>query len=129
MVLEAPLIAMVLGWQSALVEVVSGGSVKGVLGLCAGWAWIYTGFTYWFEIAWMSIWAALALRTAALPRWVALLGGVAALGLLFNSAVLVLRLADNYTLIPTVFLVAWMRCTSVFLLLGWNQPASVEDHV
>jgi len=124
MVLEAPLIAIELGLQSALVQVVSGGSDNGVLALFAGWDWIYNGFTYWFEIAWMSIWAALALRTAALPRWVALLGGVAALGLLFNSAVLVLRLADNYTLIPTVFLVAWMLCTSVYLLRGGNQAAA-----
>jgi hypothetical protein len=121
MVVEAPLIAIELGLQSALVQVVSGGRDNGVMALFASWDWIYNGFTYWFEIAWMSTWAALAIRTRALPRWVAVLGAVTALGLLFNSAVLVLRLADNYTLIPTLFLVVWMFSTSVYLLRGGNQ--------
>ena len=121
MLLEAPLIAIQIALQAALVQVATSGTDSGVLALFAGWDWIYNGSTYWFEVTWMAAWAFLALRTGALPKWVAIAGGIAALGLLFNSTVLTFRLPDSYTLVPTAVLAIWMVATLTHLARGGTQ--------
>ena len=121
MVLEAPLIAIQIALQAALVQVATSGTDSGVLAVFAGWDWIYNGSTYWFEVTWMAAWAFLALRTGALPKWVAIAGGIAALGLLFNSTVLTFRLPDSYTLVPTAVLVIWMVAALTHLARGGTQ--------
>ncbi|MEP7104308.1 MAG: DUF4386 family protein [Chloroflexota bacterium] len=119
--LEAPLIAVDLGLQSALVQVVGSGSPEGALALFASWDWIYNEMTYWFEATWMLLWAALALRTGALPAWIGVAGVAASIGLLFNSAALMLRVPDIYTLVPTAILVVWMAATVVYLVRGGRR--------
>ena len=121
MLLEAPLIAIQIALQAALVQVATSGTDSGVLALFAGWDWIYNGSTYWFEVAWMATWAFLALRTGALPKWVAIAGGIGAIGLLFNSTVLTLRLPDASTLVPTAVLAIWMVATVSHLARGGTQ--------
>jgi len=122
MLLETPLLVVGVGLQSALVQLVnSGPAPAGTLALFATWDWIYNSFTYWFEAAWMSMWAGIALRTRALPRWIGLVGAAAAAGLLFNSTVLMLGLSDNLTLIPTAGLIVWMASTSVYLVRGGEK--------
>ena len=121
MLLEAPLIAVEIALQAALVQTVASGTDNGVLALFAGWDWIYNGSTYALETTWMAVWAFLGLRTSALPKWVVVAGAAAALGLLFNSTVLTFRVPDSYTLIPTALLAAWMVGALTHLARGGTQ--------
>ena len=122
MLLETPLLVVDVGLQSALVQLVnSGPAPAGTLALFAAWDWIYNSFTYWFEAAWMSMWAGLTLRTLVLPRWIGVVGAATAVGLIFNSTALMLGLSDNLTLIPTAGLIVWMASTSVYLVRGGRK--------
>ncbi|WP_426997662.1 hypothetical protein [Pseudarthrobacter sp. N5] len=120
-VLEAALIAIQIALQAALVQVVTSGTDGGVLALFASWDWIYNGSTYWFEVTWMAAWAFIALRTGALPKWIAIAGGIGATSLLFNTTVLTFRIPDSYTLVPTAVLVVWMVATLTHLARGGTQ--------
>lgn len=121
-VVESGLLAVMLGLQSAMVQLVTAGAPDGaLLSVFAGWDWLYNSVTYWFEFGWMFMLAGVAYRAQALPAWMTIIGSIAAFGLLFNSTALLLRVPDIYTMIPTAFFAAWFVCTSVYLLRGGSE--------
>jgi hypothetical protein len=119
-VAATPLYLLDAGLQSAMVQLVSAGEAgrPALLGVFAAWDWIYNSFTYFFEVGYMAAWAVVAWRTSALPRWIAVVGGVTALGHLFNSQVLMSHLSDDLTLIPTAFFFLWFIGAGVYLARG-----------
>src|SRR5439155_9447149 len=92
----------------------------------ASWDWIYNSFTYFFEAGYMAAWAIAAWRSGALPRWIAVIGGATAIGHVFNSQVLVSRMSDDLTLIPTAFFVVWFVSTGTYLVRGGEGAAQVR---
>ncbi len=124
-VAAAPLYAISSALQSAMTQLVSAGAADGsVLGVFASWDWIYNSMAYWFEAGFMAAWALAAWKTRSLPGWVAVVGGVTAVGHLFNSQVLLSHLSDNLTLIPTVFFFVWFVSAGVYLVRGGRTADS-----
>ena len=119
-VAAAPLYALSAGMESAMVQLAAAGESArpALLGVFAAWDWTYNSFTYFFEAGYMAGWAIAAWRLGALPRWIAVVAGLTALGHLFNSQVLMSRLSDNLTLIPTALFVLWFVSTGVYLVRG-----------
>jgi hypothetical protein len=119
-VAAAPLYLLDAGLQSAMVQLVSAGEADrvAVLGVFAAWDWVYNSFAYFFEVGYMAAWAIVAWRSRALPVWIAAIGGVTALGHLFNSQVLMSGLNDDLTLIPTAFFFLWFVSTGIYLVRG-----------
>ena len=115
-----PLYTLSVGLQAAMVQLVAAGDAGrgALLGVFASWDWVYNGFAYFFEAAYMAVWAIVAWRVDALPRWVVIVGAVTAVGHVFNSQVLLTRLPDELTLIPTVLFFAWLVGAGVFLVRG-----------
>lgn len=113
-----PLYAIGSGLESAMVQLVAAGDAgkPALLGVFAAWDWIYNSVAYWFEAGYMAAWAIVAWKSRALPRWIAAIGGLTALGHLFNSQVLVSGLSDNLTLIPTAIFLAWFVAAGVHLV-------------
>ncbi len=120
-----PLYALGVGLQSAMVQLVSAGDVGrgALLGVFASWDWIYNSFAYFFEAGYMAAWAIVAWKSGALPRWITVLGGVTAVGHVFNSQVLLSHLPDELTLIPTIFFIAWFFGAGVFLSRGGRSTS------
>lgn len=115
-----PLYALGAGLQAAMVQLVAAGEAGrgGLLAVFASWDWVYNSVAYFFEAAYMAAWAIAAWRVDALPRWVVIVGGITAVGHLFNSQILLSRLPDELTLIPTVLFIAWFVGAGVFLVRG-----------
>ena len=105
--------------------VAAGESGRGtLLGIFSAWDWIYNSFTYFFEAGYMAGWAFAAWKSGALPRWLAAVGAITAVGHVFNSQVLMAHLSDDLTLIPTAFFFLWFVGTGVYLVRGGK--ASVD---
>ena len=115
-----PLYGLSAGLESAMVQLVAAGPAGrgALLGVFASWDWVYNSFAYFFEAGYMAGWAFVAWRTGALPRWLAIVGGVTAAGHLFNSQVLMSHLRDELTLVPTLFFFAWFVSAGVYLARG-----------
>lgn len=122
----APLYAISSALQSAMAQLVSAGAEGDyLLGVFASWDWIYNSLTYWFEAGFMAAWAIAAWKTRSLPRWVAVVGGLTAVGHLFNSQVLVSHMSDTLTLIPTVLFFVWFVSAGVYLVRGGRATGPV----
>ena len=123
-----PLYAIGSGLESAMVQLVAAGDAgkPALLGVFAAWDWIYNSVAYWFEAGYMAAWAIVAWKSGALPRWIAAIGGITALGHLFNSQVLVSGLSDDLTLIPTAIFLAWFVAAGVHLVrvAGSESPVA-----
>ncbi|MEO7664417.1 MAG: hypothetical protein ABIV26_04770 [Candidatus Limnocylindrales bacterium] len=123
-----PLYAIGSGLESAMVQLVAAGDAgkPALLGVFVAWDWIYNSVAYWFEAGYMAAWAVVAWKSGALPRWIAAIGGLTALGHLFNSQVLVSGLSDDLTLIPTAMFVAWFITAGVhlFRVAGSARPVA-----
>ncbi len=119
-VAAVPLYALSAGLESAMAQLVAAGEPgrSALLGVFAAWDWTYNGFTYFFEAGYMAGWAIVAWRIGALPRWIAAVGGVAAVGHVFNSQVLMSHLSDDLTLIPTAFFFLWFVSAGIYLVRG-----------
>lgn len=115
-----PLYAISTGLESAMVQLVAAGDAgrPALLGLFAAWDWIYNSVAYWFEAGYMAAWAFVAWKSGVLPRWVAAVGAITAVGHLFNSQVLLSGMSDDLTLIPTAFFLVWFLAAGVHLLRG-----------
>lgn len=113
-----PLYAIGSALESAMAQLVAAGDAgePALLGVFAAWDWIYNSAAYWFEAGYMAAWAIVAWKSGALPRWIAAIGGLAALGHLFNSQVLVSGLSDDLTLIPTAIFLVWFIASGVHLV-------------
>ncbi|MBI4202601.1 MAG: hypothetical protein HY532_05760 [Chloroflexi bacterium] len=111
-----PLGLAVLGLQMAMVQVVDTPSQDGLLGLFAAWDWIYNSTFYWLEVGWMAAFNLAALRLAALPRWIAVLGLIVPLFHAFHTSVLMLGLSDQLTLPGTALFMVWFVATGVYLV-------------
>ena len=124
----APLYLLAAGLESAMVQLVSAGDAGrgALLGVFAAWDWAYNSFAYFLEAGYMAAWAIVAWRSGALPRWIAAIGGLTAVGHLFNSQVLMSHLSDNLTLIPTAFFLVWFISTGVYLVRGGKARALRE---
>jgi hypothetical protein len=124
-VAATPLYALSAGLESAMVQLASAGPAAhaSLFGVFAAWDWIYNGFAYFFEAGYMAGWAIVAWRSGALPRWIAVVGGLVAIGHLFNSQVLMSHLADELTLVPTALFLLWFISTGVYLLRGGQSAA------
>ena len=125
-----PLYAIGSGLESAMVQLVAAGDAgkPALLGVFAAWDWIYNSVAYWFEAGYMAAWAIVAWKSGALPRWIAAIGGLTALGHLFNSQVLVSGLSDDLTLIPTAIFLAWFIAAGVHLVRvagSWSPVPAV----
>ena len=123
-----PLYALSAGLESAMVQLVAAGETEraSLLGVFASWDWIYNSFTYFFEAGYMAAWAIVAWRSGALPRWIAVIGGATAVGHVFNSQVIVSRMSDDLTLIPTAFFFVWFVSTGIYLVRGGEGAAHVR---
>src|SRR6266542_2325929 len=130
MVAAAPLYVLAAGLESAMVQLVSAGEAGRVslLGVFAAWDWVYNGFAYFFEAGYMAGWAIVAWRTGALPRWIAVVAGIAAVGHLFNSQVLMSHLSDDLTLVPTAFFFIWFVGTGIYLVRGGRAIGHGRDY-
>ncbi len=126
-VAAVPLYALSVGLQSAMVQLVAAGDAgrDAVFGVFAAWDWAYNSFAYFFEAGYMAAWAIVAWRLDALPRWVVVVGAVTAVGHVFNSQVLLTRLPDELTLVPTVLFLAWFVGAGVFLVRGGRAAREV----
>ena len=103
-----------------MVQLVAAGEAgrAALLGVFAAWDWTYNSFAYFLEAGYMAGWAIVAWRLGALPRWIAATGGIVAVGHVFNSLVLMSRLADSLTLIPTAFFLVWFVSAGIYLVRG-----------
>ncbi|GAC1618854.1 MAG: hypothetical protein NVS9B1_27690 [Candidatus Dormibacteraceae bacterium] len=126
-VAACPLYALAVGLESAMVQLAAAGDAgrSALLGVFAAWDWTYNSFAYFFEAGYMAGWAIVAWRLNALPRWIAALGAITAVGHLFNSQVLLSHLSDNLTLIPTATFLLWFVSTGIFLARGGRRPGPV----
>ena len=113
-----PLYALSAGLESAMAQLAAAGETgrAALFGVFAAWDWTYNSFAYFFEAGYMGAWAIVAWRTRSLPRWIAGIGGVTALDHLFNSQVLMSRLPDELTLIPTAVFFVWFVSTGIYLV-------------
>ena len=127
-VAAVPLYALSAGLESAMVQLVAAGELGrgSLLGLFSAWDWIYNSFTYFFEAGYMAGWAFVAWRSGALPRWLAAVSGVTAVGHLFNSQVLMSHLSDDLTLIPTALFFLWFVGTGIYLVRGGAAASEVR---
>jgi hypothetical protein len=123
----APMYAVSGALEPAMVQLVGAGeSGSGLLAVFVAWDWIYNSFAYFFEFAYMAAWAVVVWQTRALPRWIAALGALTAVGHLFNSQVLLSGMSDTLTLIPTVVFIVWFIATGIYLLRGGALRGSEE---
>ncbi len=111
-----PLGLVEVGLQMALVSLAGSGATDGLLSTFAAWDWVYNSMFYWLEVGWVGCLNLVALRTGALPRRTALLGLVVALLHVFHSSVLMLGLADAYTLPGTALFVLWFAAAGIHLV-------------
>jgi len=123
-----PLYVLSAGLESAMVQLVSAGPAgrDALLGVFAAWDWSYNSFAYFFEAGYMAGWAIVAWRTGALPRWIALVGALTAIGHLFNSQVLISHLSDDLTLVPTALFLLWFVSTGIYLVRGGSAVIQRE---
>jgi len=119
-VAAAPIYALAVGLESAMVQLAAAGESArpALFGVFAAWDWTYNSFAYFFEAGYMAGWAIAAWKLGALPRWIVVVAAVTAVGHLFNSQVLMSHLSDNLTLIPTAFFFIWFVSTGVYLVRG-----------
>jgi len=128
-VAATPLYALDAGLQSAMVQLVGAGEAgRGALfGVFVAWDWVYNGVAYFFEAGYMAAWAIVAWKSGALPRWIAVIGGITAVGHVFNSLVLMSHLSDDLTLIPTFVFLIWFFSAGIYLLRGGTRFAPLTS--
>jgi hypothetical protein len=122
----APLYALSAGLESAMAQLAGAGEEgrAALLGVFAAWDWTYNSFAYFFEAGYMGAWAIVAWRSKALPRWIAVVGGLTAVGHLFNSQVLMAHMADELTLVPTAFFFLWFISSGIYLVRGGRRQST-----
>lgn len=126
-----PLYALGAGLQAAMVQLVAAGDAGrgALLGVFASWDWVYNSFAYFFEAGYLAAWSIVAWRVNALPRWVIVIGGITAIGHVFNSQVLLSHLPDELTLVPTVLFIGWFVGAGLFLARGGRAARSESGPV
>ena len=127
-VAATPIYALAVALESAMVQLAAAGESArpALFAVFAAWDWTYNSFAYFFEAGYMAGWAVAAWRLGALPRWIAMVAGVTAIGHVFNSQVLMSHLSDNLTLLPTAVFLIWFVSTGVYLVRGGRLDQDIR---
>lgn len=121
---EAPILFVVFGVELALVRLAALGDQTAVLGLFMAFDWIDNGTMLWLEVGWLGVLAFAALRTGALPRWLAGYGLVVSLLIfVFAAPGLLLGFPVGIALVAYGPWMLWMLITGVYLTRGGRTLA------